>query len=96
MLFIWKTLKWMALSCLALTVIMLSSYYYLETQSRALQVDHTDQQAQIATSLNSQPQVMGVGSNLELEDARAQIISNFLQKYNSPLKPHDYFVAMLV
>jgi hypothetical protein len=96
MLFIWKTLKWMAVCSLTLIVTLLSSYFYLETHSRALQVDQTNQQAQIAASSNPEAQVMGVESNLELEDARAQIISNFLQKYNSPLKPYDQYGTMLV
>lgn len=43
-----------------------------------------------------------VGSELFLEtnlgtaDARAQIVSNFLERYNSPLKPYDYYGAKIV
>lgn len=86
----------MFVSCLTLMITLFGSYYYLESQSEALQLDQTDQQAQIAANSNFETQVMGVESNLELEDARAQIIANFLQKYNSPLKPYDHYGTLLV
>ena len=33
---------------------------------------------------------------IEGADARAQIVANFLQRYNSPMEPHDYFGAKIV
>lgn len=33
---------------------------------------------------------------METADARALLVTNFLSRYNSPLKPHDYYGAKLV
>ncbi len=41
-------------------------------------------------------QVKGVESVIEYDDARAQIIANFLKRYNSPLQPYDEFGQKLV
>ncbi|KUK79781.1 MAG: hypothetical protein XD95_0135 [Microgenomates bacterium 39_7] len=75
---------------------MFYSYQHLNSQQELITLNQTDQQAQIASTMLPDSQVMGVESHLELEDARAQIVANFLQKYNSPLTPHDYYGAVLV
>lgn len=36
-------------------------------------------------------EIQGVTTLVETEDARAEIVANFLERYDSPLKPHDYF-----
>lgn len=45
---------------------------------------------------DDQGQVFGVSSISETEDARAAILANFLERYDSPLTPHDYFGTKLV
>jgi hypothetical protein len=41
-------------------------------------------------------QVKGVKSNIQAVDGRAQIVASFLKRYNSPLKPYDYYGEKLV
>lgn len=41
-------------------------------------------------------EVQGAQTIVETEDARATLVSEFLQRYNSPLKPYDYFGQFLV
>lgn len=41
-------------------------------------------------------QIKGVESIVETDDGRAAIVTNFLKKYNSPLKPHDKYGQILV
>jgi hypothetical protein len=40
--------------------------------------------------------VKGVETVVETADGRAEIVANFLERYDSPMKPHDYFGAKLV
>lgn len=41
-------------------------------------------------------QVKGDSTLAETQDARATILANFLKRYNSPMKPYDYFGQKLV
>lgn len=41
-------------------------------------------------------QVQGMTSVIETDDARPQIVANFLQRYNSPLKPYDHYGKVFV
>ncbi|NCN87716.1 MAG: hypothetical protein GW941_02360 [Candidatus Pacebacteria bacterium] len=50
---------------------------------------------QIAISEN-EGQVKGVESVIETDDAREIIVANFLERYNSPMKPYEYYGARLV
>lgn len=45
---------------------------------------------------NGSGDVRGVSTVLEISDSRAEIVENFLARYNSPLEPHDYYGEMLV
>lgn len=38
----------------------------------------------------------GLQTSVAESDARAQIVANFLERYNSPLKPYDHFGRVLV
>ncbi len=96
MLFIWKSVKWLIGCSIVLVLLMIYSYQQLDLNQQLITLDQTTQHTQIASNSLSEPQVMGVESQLELEDARAQIVANFLQKYNSPLTPHDHYGAILV
>jgi hypothetical protein len=41
-------------------------------------------------------QIDGIETALEIEDARPQIVANFLTRYNSPLEPADHYGKMIV
>jgi len=40
--------------------------------------------------------VQGTTTDYQLQDARASIVSNFLERHNSPLKPYDFYGELLV
>lgn len=41
-------------------------------------------------------EVKGVSTELETGDARPELVANFLQRYDSPLKPYDHFGEVFV
>ncbi|OGJ38876.1 MAG: hypothetical protein A2383_02660 [Candidatus Pacebacteria bacterium RIFOXYB1_FULL_39_46] len=47
------------------------------------------------TGLNN-PDVRGVQTIVENQDARTVIVANFLKRYNSPMTPYDYYAQRLV
>jgi len=57
-------------------------------------------QANISISANSatptQNDVLGIQTSIQEDDARIKIISNFLERYNSPLQPYDDWGQKLV
>lgn len=55
-----------------------------------------DHQVAVTSRNLEEGQVQGLESTMEYADARAAIVANFLEKYNSPLTPHDYYGQKLV
>ncbi len=51
---------------------------------------------QNSTSLESIGEVKGDSTLIEIKNARAALLANFLERYNSPMKPYDYFGQKLV
>lgn len=69
-------------------------FYQLANQQVSWQLlagSKADQNSNPVTATQS-----GVTSILESEDGRAKIVANFLERYNSPLKPYDHFGAVFV
>ncbi len=96
MMFIWKGLKWL-FYCSFILMITVGYLYHHYQLDQPVVITHSNQEAHVANSTQeNQPQVMGMESTLELEDARGQIVANFLKKYKSPLEPHEYYGQMLV
>lgn len=48
------------------------------------------------TSIPENGSVKGMETSLATADARAQIVANFLERYDSPLKPYDHFGEVFV
>ena len=48
------------------------------------------------SALDNNPQVQGVQTIVETDDGRPEIIAKFLERYNSPMKPYDYYGKKLV
>ncbi len=98
---IWKALLWLSAASFTMMAVML---LYINTygfpQETELIAQWDDHQVAVASKNSSEGQVMGAGSavesRMEFKDARAAIVANFLQKYNSPLKPYDYYGLKLV
>ncbi len=57
---------------------------------------HNDQVAIRQDKQNLIRPEQSIKSTVESQDARAQIVANFLEKYNSPLKPYDHYGQVLV
>lgn len=98
---IWKALLWMSASSLTMIAAMLlyiNGYGFPKKTELIAQWE--DHQVAVASKNLDEGQVKGAGSTvegtMEFKDARAAIVANFLQKYDSPLKPYDYYGAMLV
>jgi hypothetical protein len=60
-------------------------------------VDLSSNQLAAAEKANSPlGEVKGIETSAEAQDARPQIVENFLRRYNSPLEPYDYYGKKLV
>jgi len=96
MLFIWKSFKWLFFCSLALITLIGISYFQYDYHLTPITIPE-DKANQLALSnQTNQPQVMGVESNLETQDGRAEIVANFLERKGSPLKPYDHYGKVLV
>ena len=76
----------------------LISWSALRLRTVQLEPESTGQTA-IATSEGQAPVPVsdtGIKSAIQLADARAVIVANFLKRHDSPLQPYDYFGQTLV
>ncbi len=96
MLYIWRTLKWLFLCSLTIIGVVGISYYQYDYHLPATFTHENKASELTLLQQNNQPQVMGVESNLETQDGRAEIVANFLERKGSPLKPYDYYGKVLV
>ncbi len=92
--------SWLLLSTgVILTGIAGYNFLVLAKQVKQIQVQHINQQ-QVAISQDKRirpgGEVKGVEAIVETQDARAEIVAQFLMKYNSPLKPYDQYGKILV
>lgn len=71
-------------------------FWHLISPDLQLAWSQTNKEVLAAQDSPSEGQVFGVSSISETEDARAQIVANFLERYDSPLQPYDYFGSKFV
>lgn len=71
------------------------SFYFLAQNNSASKFDLA-QIPKIQSPQESKSQSMLVTTVIESEDARAQIIAQFLERYNSPMKPYDFYGEKIV
>jgi hypothetical protein len=64
--------------------------------AKTLATNHTEDSLQESGPVYNLGQVKGVTSQVETVDARAELVSSFLARYNSPLEPHEYYGTVLV
>jgi hypothetical protein len=67
-----------------------------KTPSLASKHEETVIAAAQSTPEQTNPGVKGVQTMVETEDARAELVSRFLERYNSPLKPYSYYGKLFV
>ncbi|HEX7018051.1 MAG TPA: hypothetical protein VF209_04055, partial [Patescibacteria group bacterium] len=91
--------SWMFTSVgLILTSIAGYHYWFLrqKTESTPTHTEATLLAPQAQTPTAAEGDVQGVTTLVETADARAEIVANFLERYDSPLQPYDYFGHKLV
>ncbi len=92
---IWKTLLWLSFATSTiLSSIILFCLFYQTPQTTIVQQEL--QQVSINSSNQENTKVQGIQSTVKLEDARAEIVANFLAQHNSPLRPYTYYGQLLV
>lgn len=91
--------SWMFTSVgLILSAVAGYQYWYLRPAAPAVKPtqEATLLAPQAPPVITEEGEVQGVTTVVETEDARAEIVANFLERYDSPLKPYDYFGTKLV
>lgn len=90
---------WLLLSTgIILTSIASIHFFYLTQDNQFKKINHTKtvQISASKTNDNQDGSVAGVTTMVETEDGRAEIVAKFLKRYNSPLKPYDYYGQIFV
>lgn len=90
---------WILLSVGIMLTGIAAFHFFLMHQSSTPQAPIAQKQLEankLAQVVSGDPAVQGVQSVVESQDARAAIVASFLQRYNSPLKPHDHFGQVFV
>lgn len=89
---------WLMVTSIVLVSAMLLYYTsWLASPQQISVIKQTQQtQAAIAAKNSDEGEIQGLKSEMELLDARAEIVANFLEKYDSPLKPYNYYGQVLV
>lgn len=81
-----------------LTGVATVSFFSTELSTSILPPGETA--ANLASDGSTTGQVLGeskgIETTIEVEDARAAIVANFLERYDSPLKPYSHFGAVFV
>lgn len=90
--------SWMFLS-LGFIFTTLAYFYHTKSQEKQVAITISAPAINVPTEQNSaQPtsEILGVTTISETQDARAQIVANFLERYDSPLRPHQEYGQKLV
>lgn len=74
-------------------------YFYLIPKKKVAQTQNSEDQMRVTTILNDQlpnSQQNGDITIVETDDARAELVARFLERYNSPLQPYSYYGSVFV
>jgi hypothetical protein len=94
--FFWVS-AWLFLSTgVILTGIATYHYLLVQTQLNDRLASSSVTMSSAGDDSDSTGQIKGMTSIIETDDARPQIVANFLQRYSSPLTPYDVYGAKLV
>lgn len=92
-----RALIWLAATSITLMISVAVYTVWLGLpQARDIISQGDSHQAAITSKNKESGEVQGIETNLELQDGRAEIVANFLEKYGSPLQPYDYYGHKLV
>ncbi len=98
--------SWMFLSIGVILISSATVQHTLTKQNKVIPPEETYQQVE-APILDTQPilvaqtppqtgEVKGIETVLESDDARVEIVANFLERYKSPLKPYTHYAEVFV
>jgi hypothetical protein len=85
--------------CIGSVIAGVVTFYLNERQSYSLLTVSNSAEERLALpneSLADIGQVQGIQTAFEAEDARPQLVANFLKRHNSPMEPHDEHGKMIV
>lgn len=92
---------WMFLSVGVILISIATLHFSILKKSEVIETTAIEE----TTTSNQEPdnllvqktgQVKGIQTIIEADDARVELVSNFLERYKSPLKPYDYFGQVFV
>jgi hypothetical protein len=84
-------LGWLSTSMITLMVSITTIHFLRQTQTvDAVALTHPDNQT-VITAPQRIPEIKGMSVELKADDARPHIVAQFLERYNSPLTPYDYW-----
>ncbi len=83
---------------LSISVLIIGGFVFRKiTEPQPLDIEQSSHQVSDFTqSLLPSRKPSGIYTFVETDDARAEIIARFLERYKSPLQPYDYFGQYLV
>lgn len=86
---------WLTITSLTLIVSISTITFLHKTQYLDVAALTPNNRQPIITSLQQTSEVKGMSTELKADDARPYIIAQFLERYDSPLKPYDYWGSLL-
>lgn len=97
MIHIWKALLWLTSSSI-LVLILIAAVIFESPVNAGINFSEllpANQPSSAKLETGASDSAI-IETNMESKDARAQIVANFLAKYNSPLQPYDHYGQLLV
>jgi len=90
--------SWLLLS-IGVILISVSSIHFFALNKKLPFLDQKNQKTDSSPkddSLVNLGEVKGIQTTIDSEDGRVTIVTNFLDRYNSPLIPHEHFAQVFV
>jgi len=88
--------SWLLLSTSAVLIGTSAYSFYFLAKDNSLSKFELTQTPKIQSPQESKNPSMLVTTVMESEDARGQIIAQFLERYNSPMEPYDFYGKKIV
>lgn len=94
------SLAWILLST-GVTLTSVAAYYFLVIhKNQPISTNIIPESVSVAQEPINQKQIIGdvkgIETDMKLADARSEIVADFLERHNSPLKPYDHFGEVFV
>lgn len=87
---------WILLTVGIMLTSMAGYYFYLMPKKTVAETPIETEEVILGTTSTAQDNKRDVTSIVETQDARAILVANFLERYNSPLQPYSYYGQLFV